>query len=113
MRSGSATDVPPNFCTTSTAIKATGGPTRPRRILRIHSAPVPSADKRARQKENARAAREQREAAETRRKRIRSTTTIAIVAVIFVGVIVLLNVVGSDKKKATPPASTTTTAPAS
>jgi cyclophilin family peptidyl-prolyl cis-trans isomerase len=70
---------------------------------------VPSADKRARQKENARAAREQREAAEKRRKRIRSTTTIAIVAVIFVGLIVLLNVLGSDKKKATPPASTTTT----
>jgi cyclophilin family peptidyl-prolyl cis-trans isomerase len=70
---------------------------------------VPSADKRARQKENARAAREQREAAEKRRKRIRSTTTIAIVAVIFVGVIVLLNVLGSDKKKASPPAATTPT----
>jgi len=74
---------------------------------------VPSADKRARQKENARAAREQREAAEKRRKRIRSTTTIAIVAVIFVGLIVLLNVIGSDKKKATPPVTTPTTTPTS
>jgi cyclophilin family peptidyl-prolyl cis-trans isomerase len=64
---------------------------------------VPSADKRARKKENARAAREQREAAEKRRKRIRSTTTIAIVVALFVGVVVLLSVVGSDKKKATPP----------
>jgi len=67
---------------------------------------VPSADKRARQKENARAAREQREAAEKRRKRMRSTITIAIVAALFIGLVVLLNVAGSDKKK--PAASTTT-----
>jgi cyclophilin family peptidyl-prolyl cis-trans isomerase len=70
---------------------------------------VPSADKRARKKENARAAREQREAAQKRRKRIRSTTTVAIVAALFVGVVVLLNVAGSNKKKASPPATTPTT----
>jgi len=74
---------------------------------------VPSADKRARKKENARAAREQREAAEKRRKRIRSTTTIAIVGAIFIGVVVLLNVAGSDKKKSATPATTPpTTIPA-
>jgi cyclophilin family peptidyl-prolyl cis-trans isomerase len=76
---------------------------------------VPSADKRARQKENARAAREQREAAQRRRKRMRSTITIAIVAALFIGLVVLLNVAGSDKKKATPPVTTpptsTTTVP--
>jgi cyclophilin family peptidyl-prolyl cis-trans isomerase len=70
---------------------------------------VPSADKRARKKENARAAREQREAAQKRRKRIRSTTTVAIIGALFVGVIVLLNVAGGHKKKASPPASSTTT----
>ena len=70
---------------------------------------MPSADKRARKKENARAAREQREAAEKRRKRIRSTTTVAIVGALFVGVVILLSVVGNDKKKASPPASTTPT----
>jgi cyclophilin family peptidyl-prolyl cis-trans isomerase len=70
---------------------------------------VPSADKRARKKENARVAREQREAAAKRKKRIKSTTRIGIVVALFVGVIVLLNVVGGSKKKASPPASTTTT----
>ena len=69
---------------------------------------MPSADKRARKKENARAAREQREAAEKRRKRIRSTTTIAIVAAVFVGLVVILNVAGSSKKKASSTSSTTT-----
>jgi cyclophilin family peptidyl-prolyl cis-trans isomerase len=76
---------------------------------------VPSADKRARKKENARAAREQREAAEKRRKRTRSIITIAVVAAVFVGLIVILNVAGSDKKKATPPVTTpptSTTLPA-
>jgi len=67
---------------------------------------VPSADKRARKKENARAAREQREAAEKRRKRTRSTVTIAIIGALFVGVVVLLSVAGNDKKKATPPVTT-------
>ena len=74
---------------------------------------MPSADKRARKKENARAAREEREAALRRKKRTRSTITIAVVVAIFAGVIILLNVTGSDKKKAAAPATslTTTTAP--
>jgi peptidyl-prolyl cis-trans isomerase B (cyclophilin B) len=70
---------------------------------------MPSADKRARKKENARAAREEREAALRRKKRTRSTITIAVVAAIFAGVIILLNVTGSDKKKAASPATSTTT----
>jgi cyclophilin family peptidyl-prolyl cis-trans isomerase len=70
---------------------------------------MPSADKRARKKENARAAREVREAAFRRKKRTRSTITVAIVVALFVGVIVLLNVTGSDKKK--PAAASTSTAP--
>ena len=52
---------------------------RPKDSSPVHSAPMPSADKRARQKENARAAREQREAALKRKKRSRSTITVAIV----------------------------------
>ncbi len=70
---------------------------------------MPSADKRARQKENARLAREQRESALKRKKRTRSTITVAIVVAIFVGVIVLLNVLGGDSKKKPSAAATTTT----
>jgi len=75
---------------------------------------MPSADKRARKKENARAAREEREAALRRKKRTRSIITAAVVVVIFAGVILLLNATGgSKKKKAAPPATspTTTTTP--
>jgi cyclophilin family peptidyl-prolyl cis-trans isomerase len=70
---------------------------------------MPSADKRARQKENTRLAREQREAALKRKKRTRSTITIAIVVAIFVGVVVLLNVLGGHSKKKPVAAATTTT----
>ena len=71
---------------------------------------MPSADKRARKKENARAAREEREAAVRRKKRTRSIITAAIVVAIFAGVIVLLNVTGgSSKKKAAPPATSPST----
>ncbi len=76
---------------------------------------MPSADKRARKKENARAAREEREAALRRKKRTRSTVTVAVVVVIFVGVIVLLNATGSSKKKvavAKLPAGCVSTVPA-
>jgi cyclophilin family peptidyl-prolyl cis-trans isomerase len=62
---------------------------------------MPSADKRARKKENARAAREEREAALKRKKRTRSIITVAIVVALFVGVIVLLNATGGDDKKKT------------
>ncbi|MGO9875303.1 MAG: peptidylprolyl isomerase [Acidimicrobiia bacterium] len=75
---------------------------------------MPAADKRARKKENARAAREQREAALKRKKRIRSATTFGIVAVLFIGVVVLISVAGGKSKKAaskttTPTTKTTTT----
>jgi cyclophilin family peptidyl-prolyl cis-trans isomerase len=71
---------------------------------------VPSADKRARKKENARAAREQREAVQRRRKRIRSTTTIAIIVALFVGLVVILNVAGGKKKNSATTATSTTAA---
>jgi peptidyl-prolyl cis-trans isomerase B (cyclophilin B) len=67
---------------------------------------MPSADKRARKKENARAAREQREAALKRSKRRRSTITFAAFGALFIGVIVVISLVGGNKKKAD---STTTT----
>jgi cyclophilin family peptidyl-prolyl cis-trans isomerase len=71
---------------------------------------MPSADKRARKKENARAAREEREAALRRKKRTRSIITAAIVVAIFAGVIILLNALGGDDKKTeTPAASSSTT----
>jgi cyclophilin family peptidyl-prolyl cis-trans isomerase len=60
---------------------------------------MPSADKRARQKENTRLAREQREAALRRKKRTRSTITIGIVVALFVGVVILLNVLGGGSSK--------------
>ena len=71
---------------------------------------MPSADKRARKKENARAAREQREAAEKRRKRTRSTIIIGVSGVLIVGLFIIATVAGNGKKKksATPPSSTTT-----
>jgi peptidyl-prolyl cis-trans isomerase B (cyclophilin B) len=72
---------------------------------------MPSADKRARKKENARAAREEREAALRRKKRTRSTITIAVVVAIFAGVIILLNVTGGDKKKPAAAATSTSTTP--
>jgi cyclophilin family peptidyl-prolyl cis-trans isomerase len=72
---------------------------------------MPSADKRARKKENARAAREQREAAVKRSKRNRSIATVAVIVALFVGLVVILSVVGGGKKKAAPAASTTTTPP--
>jgi cyclophilin family peptidyl-prolyl cis-trans isomerase len=71
---------------------------------------MPSADKRARQKENARAAREQREAALKRSKRRRSTITFAAFGALFIGVIVIISLVGGGKKKATT-TTTSTTAP--
>jgi cyclophilin family peptidyl-prolyl cis-trans isomerase len=76
---------------------------------------VPSADKRQRKKENARAAREARVAAEKRSKRLRTFRNVGIVVVLFIVVVVLVNVVsgGSSKKKAsssTTVSSTPTTA---
>jgi cyclophilin family peptidyl-prolyl cis-trans isomerase len=70
---------------------------------------MPSADKRARQKENARAAREQREAAVKKSKRNRSIMTFGIIAALFVGLIVILSLTGSKKKDDKKAAATTTT----
>jgi cyclophilin family peptidyl-prolyl cis-trans isomerase len=70
---------------------------------------MPSADKRARKKENARAAREQREAALKRSKRRRSTITFGAFGALFIGVIVVISIVGGGKKKAD--STTTTTTP--
>ena len=70
---------------------------------------MPSADKRARQKENARAAREQREAALKRSKRNRSFITYGIVGVVAIGLIFILTITGGKKKDNKKAASTTTT----
>jgi cyclophilin family peptidyl-prolyl cis-trans isomerase len=62
---------------------------------------MPSADKRARKKDNARAARAQREAVVKRKKQIRSAITVGVAILLFVGVIVLFSVTGNKKKAAT------------
>jgi cyclophilin family peptidyl-prolyl cis-trans isomerase len=72
---------------------------------------MPSADKRARKKENARAAREQREAALKRSKRRRSTITFAVFGALFIGVIVAISLIGGGKKKAATSTTTPTTTP--
>jgi len=74
---------------------------------------MPSADKRARKKENARAAREEREAALKRKKRRRSSLTVGIVVALFVGLVILLNATGGKSKKAATTTTTTTTKTAS
>jgi cyclophilin family peptidyl-prolyl cis-trans isomerase len=74
---------------------------------------MPSADKRARKKENARAAREQREAAVRRKKRLRSSVTVGVIVAIFVGLVVILSISsggGKKKDKATTSATTPKTA---
>ena len=70
---------------------------------------MPSADKRARKKENARAAREQREAAARRRKRTRQTIIIGVSAALIIGLFVIASVAGNHKKKAASTTTTTTT----
>jgi len=70
---------------------------------------MPPADKRARKKENARAAREQREAALKRKKRARSAITVGVVGAIFIGVVLLLSLGGKSKKAASTSTSTTVT----
>jgi cyclophilin family peptidyl-prolyl cis-trans isomerase len=73
---------------------------------------VPSADKRQRKKDNARAAREARAAAEKRSKRLRTFRNVGIVVGLFVVVIVLVNVVsGGSKKKASSSTTIATTTP--
>jgi peptidyl-prolyl cis-trans isomerase B (cyclophilin B) len=72
---------------------------------------VPPADKRQRKKENARAAREAREAEIKKRKRNRTFRNAGIAVGVFVLAIVLINVFssGSSKKSATDSSTTTST----
>jgi peptidylprolyl isomerase len=76
---------------------------------------VPSADKRQRQKENARLAREAREAALKKRRRNRTLRNAGIAVGVFVIAILLVTWLGSDHKKkadvAVNPTSTTATPP--
>ncbi len=72
---------------------------------------MPTADKRQRKKENARLAREAREAAVKRRRRNRTIRNAAIAVAVFVVVILVLTFVSRDDKK-TVAVSPTTTVPA-
>ena len=74
---------------------------------------MPSADKRQRKKENARAAREARVAAEKRSKRLRTFRNVGIVVALFVAVVVIVNIVssGGSKKKASSTTTIATTTP--
>lgn len=75
---------------------------------------MPRAEKRQRKKDNARAARAEREAAIKRRKRIRTAITVAAIAAGFVVFVLLFNLLtGDDNKKDVAANSTTTTAPSS
>ena len=88
--------------------RATDGFRRP-----VHSAAVPTADKRQRKKENARLAREAREAAVKRRRRNRTIRNGAIAVAVFVivvlGILTLVDHKSSKKKVAVSPTTTTTT----
>ena len=70
---------------------------------------MPRAEKRQRKKENARAARAEREAAIKRRKRNRTIITVAGVAAGFVVLVLLINLItgGNDKKKVAADSTTT------
>jgi peptidyl-prolyl cis-trans isomerase B (cyclophilin B) len=70
---------------------------------------VPSADKRQRKKENARLAREAREAEIKKHRRNRTIRNAAIAGAVFVAAILIITLVsgGNDKKKAVTPKFTT------
>src|SRR3974390_568120 len=113
MRSGSPTEVPPNFCTTSatapTLPDAYEGRCRhtPPVRLPIGFAPVPT-DKRTRQ----RAGREAKKAAEAKAKRrrdlVRNGVIVVVIAAVVVGSVYLISRHHNAKKTAS---STTTTKP--
>jgi cyclophilin family peptidyl-prolyl cis-trans isomerase len=73
---------------------------------------VPAQEKRQRQKENARIAREARLAAERRQRRLKSIRNVGIVVALFVILIVVVNLVqgNDDKKPASATSSSTTVA---
>jgi peptidyl-prolyl cis-trans isomerase B (cyclophilin B) len=75
---------------------------------------VPPSDKRQRQKENTRLAREARERALRRQRQRKAAIRFSIIAIPFIALFVFLSVRGGDDKKASPtttskPAATTTT----
>ncbi len=74
---------------------------------------MPSADKRQRKKDNARAAREARQAAEKRRRQIRTARNVGIFVAFFVALIVVVNLLTKDngKKKSDAATTSTTVAP--
>jgi peptidyl-prolyl cis-trans isomerase B (cyclophilin B) len=72
---------------------------------------VARADKRQRQKDNARLAREAREAAIKRKRQIRTARNAGIFGVIVVVVILILTLTGKSNKKSATKTTTTTVAP--
>jgi cyclophilin family peptidyl-prolyl cis-trans isomerase len=89
IRSGSATDDPPNFCTTKlTAAMVLGSipATLPVFPASLDSAPVSKVNKRERQRINREARREYLEALTRRRRRLRMLRNVTILAVVVVGI---------------------------
>jgi cyclophilin family peptidyl-prolyl cis-trans isomerase len=74
---------------------------------------VPSADKRQRQKENTRAAREAREAALRRRRQRRTALRVGIFVALFALLIVVVTTIGRDDKKKPSAAASTSSSAAS
>jgi cyclophilin family peptidyl-prolyl cis-trans isomerase len=74
---------------------------------------VPSSEKRQRQKENARAAREVREAEERRRKRNRRIITVGAIVVAFALFVLIINIVTGDDDGNDVAADNTSTTPSS
>src|SRR5215471_8221019 len=97
MRPASATDVPPNFCTSKvTAPNGTGVPEaiRGRKWPSVDSPAVPKATKRERQRQNRDARREAQLAAEKRQRRFKTARNVGIV---FLALLVLLGILQLTK----------------
>src|SRR5690349_9728881 len=108
MRSASATDVPPNFCTirrpvpVATTPEATSGPSvsppvSGPREPRLPSAPVPT-DKRQRQREGRQARMEELRLAQQRSRQRRRFIIFGVIAVVIIGLI-YISTRGSKSKK--------------
>src|SRR4051812_37347207 len=110
MRSGSGTEVPPNFCTSNaTTSQATGASPLIRKGFRtgVDCSFMPSSDKRQRQKANPAAAREARIAAEKRKRRMKSIRNVLIVAGLFAAVVLIFKFTDDDPKKTVTTSSST------
>src|SRR5262245_19239030 len=97
MRPASATDVPPNFCTSKvTTPNGTGVPRaiRGRKWPSVDSPAVPKATKRERQRQNRDARREAQLAAEKRRRRFKTARNVGLV---FLALLVLLGILQLTK----------------